>query len=157
MESKHIQRVTFAELADAKAIMVMVAGDLEHKWSAYQTMKSLGVRNNSGAMAEARRDISDTIDLMITVASEFRRLHVDCPCSTTDEEIAEGIAELRRRETQLATETAEAGPVDTDPVHAIGDLQKFLGAVGLEVPEGFDRQDVPGLRYDGNDGTGLYL
>lgn len=159
MESKNIQRVTFAELADAKAVMVMVAGDLESKWGAYQTLKSIGMRPNSGAMTEARRDITETIGLMLAVAGEFRRLHVDCPCSTTDEEIETGITELRERLAQVTQETADAGPVDTDPGHAIDDLQKFLGMVGIpDVPEGFDRSQLPGMRYgELSDGTGTYL
>jgi hypothetical protein len=155
MESTNIQRVMFAELADAKAIMVMVATDLEQKWGAYQTLKSIGMRPNSGAMTEARRDITETIGLMIAVASEFRRLHVDCPCSTTDEEIETGITDLRERLAQIGQETADAGPVDTDPGHAIDDLQKFLGVVGVQVPEGFDRREIPGMAT--GDGTGFYF
>src|SRR3546814_11036878 len=85
----------------------------------------------------------------------FRRLHVDCPCSTTDEEIETGITELRERLAQIGQETAEAGPVDTDPGHAIDDLQKFLGVVGVQVPEGFDRREIPGMST--GDGTGFYF
>lgn len=158
MESKNIQRVTFAELADAKAVMMMVATDLEQKWGAYQTLKSIGMRPNSGALTEARRDITETIGLMLAVAGEFRRLHVDCPCSTTDEEIETGINDLRERLAQITQETADAGPVDTDPGHAIDDLQKFLGVVGVQVPEGYDRSQIPGMRYgELSDGTGTYL
>lgn len=155
MESKNIQRVMFAELADAKAVMVMVSTDLEQKWGAYSTLKSIGMRPNSGAMTEARRDITETIGLLMAVALEFQRLHVDCPCSTTDEEIETGITELRERLAQIERETADAGPVDTDPGHAVDDLQKFLGVVGVQVPEGFDRREIPGMATD--DGTGFYF
>lgn len=156
MESKNIQRVTFAELSDAKSVMVLVQADIEHKWSAYRTMVSMGVRPNSGAMAEARKDIVETLQLMLAVTDEFQRLHTDCPCPTTNEEIEEGKSRLREALDRVNQEAAEAGPVDNDPAHAIEDLQKFLGATGFPVPEGFDRMDVPGLST-GNDGTGMYL
>ena len=155
MESKNIQRVTFAELSDAKSMMVLVQADIEHKWSAYRTMVSLGVRPNSGAMAEARKDITETLGLLLAVTDEFQRLHVDCPCPTTNEEIEAGKIELRKALDKVNREAEEAGPVDNDPVHAIEDLQKFLGATGFPVPEGYDRQEIPGMAY--GDGTGLYL
>lgn len=155
MESKNIQRVTFAELADAKAVMVMVSNDLEHKWGTYTTLKGIGMRPNSGAMTEARRDISETIGLLMAVALEFQRLHVNCPCPATAEEIETGIIELRERMAQIESETAAAGPVDTDPGHAIDDLQRFLGVVGVQVPEGYDRSEIPGMST--GEGTGFYF
>ena len=68
---------------------------------------------------------------------------------------ATGITELRERLAQIGQETADAGPVDTDPGHAVDDLQKFLGVVGVQVPEGFDRREIPGMAT--GDGTGFYF
>lgn len=156
MESKHIQRVTFAELADAKTVMVMVADSAEHKWGAYRMLVQMGMRPNSGAMVEARRDIAETLGLLIAVSEEFRRLHVDCDCPTTDAEIEQGTAELRERLAGIEREQAAAGPVDTNPAHAADDLRKFLGiTTGVQVPEGFDRSEIPGL--SSGEGTGFYF
>jgi hypothetical protein len=154
MESKNI-RVTFAELADVKAVMVLVSADLDTKWRAYTTLRSLGMRANSAAMAEARRDVSATAELLLVVTAEFRRLHTDCPCPTTDAEIAEGMESVEQLLSEVREHEAEAGPVDTDPGHAAEDLVKFLGATGIQVPEGYDRSEIPGLSY--GDGTGMYL
>lgn len=155
MESKNIQRVTFAELADVKLFLVLIADNAESKWSAYKQMSALGMRPNSGAMTEARRDITETLGLYIAVTEEFRRLHVGCECPTTNEEIEDGIKELKSKLAEIEKETADAGPVDTDPGHAIADLRTFLGAVGMQVPEGFDRKEIPGMST--GDGTGFYF
>jgi hypothetical protein len=156
MESKHIQRVTFAELADAKSVMVLVSNDFNQKGRAYEMMRAIGVRPNSGAMAEARRDVTAPGELLLAVTAEFRRLHVDCPCSTTDDEIREGEESIKVKLQEIKAEADKAGPTDDNPEHAAEDLLKFLGATGIPVPEGFDASQLPGLS-SGNEGTGMYL
>lgn len=160
MESKNIQRVVFAELADAKSVMVLVSSDFGHKLHAYQQMKSLGMRPNSAAMTEARRDTTETGELLIAVAAEFKRLHVDCDCGTTPEEISQGIADVVKFVAEIKADTEAAGPVDNNPAHAIEDLETFLNAVGAPVPPdvfGGSAPDVRNARYGDGDGTGLYL
>lgn len=157
MESKNIARVTFTLLVDVKAVMVMVAGRLDEMLRAYRMMSGIGVRANSPAMAEARKDVTNTLRLAIAVGEEFRRLHVDCECATTDAEIDEGNAIMRKILAEVQRDTVAAGPIDRDPEHAVDDLQKFLGVAGFDVPEGFDRMQIPGMSVDPNEGTGLYL
>jgi len=159
MESKNIQRVTFAELADTKLVLVLLSADADQKYRAYRMLVQMGQRLNSAAMAEARRDNIATLELLLSVATEFRRLHVDCPCSTTPEEVEEGIKQIRERLDSVKADDASAGPIDTDPNHAAEDLVNFLSATGMEIPEGFDPRSLPGLRAgnDPYDGTGLYL
>lgn len=159
MKSKYIQRVVFVDLADAKSVMVLVSSDFGHKLHAYQQLKSLGMRPNSAAMTEARRDTTETGLLLIAVAAEFKRLHVDCDCGTTDEEISQGIADVVKFVAEIEADTDAAGPVDTNPAHAVEDLQTFLGAVGAAIPPGMfgDAPDTRNARYGDGDGTGLYL
>lgn len=154
MESKNI-RVTFSNLEDVKLVMVLVSSDADQKYRAYKMLQQIGTRPNSASMAEARRDNIATLELLLSIGEEFERLHVDCPCPTTPEEVSQGLVQLRERIAEIKADDATAGPVDTDPVHAQEDLLKFLGATGIPVPEGFDRQEIPGLSY-GN-GTGMYL
>lgn len=161
MESKNIQRVVFAELADAKAVMVLVSTDFGHKLSAYNQIKSMGVRLNSAGLAEARRDITETGELLIGVAAEFKRLHGSCDCGTTDDEISQGIADVVKFVAEIKEDTELAGPTDKNPEHAAQDLSKFLDAVGFRgVALPFDASDLPDTRNasGGNEpGTGLYL
>ena len=166
MESKYIQRVTFAELSDAKSVMMLVQEHVETQWAAYQAMGSLGLRPNAAAFAEARKDIMKSISFLIEVMGEFQRLHVDCTCPVTHQEIEAGKQHLAEALERVHQEEQQAGPVDTDPAHAMADLRMFLGAVGMPVPEGYDRMDIPPstgrngvfeLSDDDSKGTGLYL
>ncbi len=159
MESKNIQRVTFAELSDAKAVMIVLSTDFGHKVHAYRMIKSTGVRLNSAGLVEARRDIIETGELLIGVSAEFKRLHVSCPCPTTNDEISQLIADVVGMVADIKGDAEKAGPTDRNPQHAAEDLVKFLGVSGFELPEGFDPSTIVGLS-DGNGdqpGTGLYL
>ncbi len=161
MESKNI-RVTFSHLEDVKLVMVLVSSDADQKYRAYSLLKSMGHRPNSAAMAEARRDNIATLELLLSIGEEFKRLHVDCPCPTTPEEVDQGLTQLRERIEDIKADDASAGPVDNDPQHAMSDLRQFLSDVGLPFPtdDELTGGQLPGTRnarFDGNDGTGLYL
>ncbi len=160
MGSKNIQRVVFAELADAKAVMVLVSTDFGHKLRAYDMIKATGVRLNSAGLVEARRDIIETGELLIAVSAEFRRLHTSCECPTTDEEINQGIADVVKFVADIKADDKAAGPVDKNPAHAAEDLRKFLTASGIGGSFPGDASGlIMGLSTGNpeNDGTGLYL
>lgn len=161
MESKNI-RVTFSHLEDVKLVLVLVSSDADQKYRAYSMLKDMGQRPNSAAMAEARRDNIATLELLLSIAEEFKRLHVDCPCPTTPEEVDQGLTQLRERIEEIKADDASAGPVDNNPQHAMSDLRQFLSDVGLSFPtdDELTGGQIPGTRnarFDGNDGTGLYL
>jgi hypothetical protein len=160
MESKNIARVTFAELDDVKSVMVLVSGELNDKGRAYSLMNASGIRKNSAAMVEARRDILATGELLLSILDEYRRLHVTCECPVTDEQIAQGQEEIRGNLNKVREDAANCGPVDESPEHAAEDLIKMLGASGVQLPPGFDPSALlPGLSTGNGDesGTGLYL
>lgn len=162
MESKNIQRVVISKLADAKILMHVMSSRLEDQWEAYGMMLSFGISPNAAALDLARNDVAATLELTIAVGEEFNRLHVNCECPTTAEEVTAGLAMLREKLEEVREAARVAGPVNTDPAAAVADLRSFLGATGFPVPEGYDRQDGPqdlkGLNYGGDQpGTGLYL
>lgn len=159
MESKHIQRVTFSILEDVRLVLILVSSEADMKYRAYKQMQSLGIRPNSGGMAEARRDNIATLELLLSISEEFQRLHVDCPCPTTPEEVDQALTRIRERIAEIKADDSSAGPTDTDPGHTIEDLRQFLSDVGFPVPDELsgDLPDVRNARFDGNDGTGLYL
>ena len=165
MESKNL-RVTFTNLEDCKVFLTYATADVENKWGAYQVLTSLGLRANSAAMGEARSDILNTLELLLDISIEFERLHVDCPCSITQEEVSNNIRVVREKIEMIRREMAEVGPVNTDPQAAAEDLRNFLTkARGIlppgMIPPGMDASGmVPGLSTGENGdapGTGLYL
>jgi F420-0:gamma-glutamyl ligase len=168
MESKNIHRVTFAELADARLVMTLVSSHADMLVRSAAHMKSIGIADNSPAMAEARKDCRSVAELIIACIDEFSRLHVECDCTVTDEQIRETRRGFVEMIAGIDAETAAAGPINRDPVRAVEELNRALKSfTGAEyetssgLAETLSNLDLTvknvDLPADGNGVTGFYL
>jgi hypothetical protein len=165
MESKNITaedefstpRVTFRDLDDVKNIMIFAVDDLEDCRKAAAMLASLGTPINARPMFEARKDARRKATFVISVYQEFKRLHVNCDCSVTDDQIDQAITDMRQMVREIDDSENQAiamGPVDMDPIAMLGSI---LGRVP-GMPDGGQSTDGPvsGVR-DASAGTGMYL
>lgn len=164
MESTHIQaRFTFRDLADVKAFMELLAESLGSKQRAAGALVQMGMASNSATMTEARRDTRATVEQLIDVYREFKRLHpIQCKeaeCKVTDAMVDEAISDLAdlREEIDKSQREADALP----PITRTEELSSMLGTLGDIFGQPFSGPatigDVPPETRDASTGTGMYL
>lgn len=168
MESTHIQaRFTFRDIADVKVFLELLAESLSGKQRAAAMLTQMGMATNSAAMNEARRDTWNTVQQLIDVYQEFKRLHpIQCKedsCTVNDAMIDDAINALNDLLSEIEMSQAEAdamGPQTADEMRS--GLDSILGSLGDIFGQPFSGPatiggDVPPETRDASTGTGMYL
>lgn len=95
MGTDNERRITFANLADVKAMISVLIDGFEATVKEAGMIARMGTPANSPESTEARQRGREYAELLIATYEEFNRLHVDCECPMTEDDVTRTIEQLR--------------------------------------------------------------
>lgn len=169
-------RITFANLDDVKTMISVLIGGFEATVKAAGMLARMGTPANSPESMQARQAGRDYAKLLIATYEEFNRLHVDCGCPMTEDDVTRAIAQLREiltdidRDDEMAANTPPYVNKE-NPLAALFNRLSDESGGGMQVAKIGSAEDVkaffeslggaesPETREGkfGTDGTGMYL
>ncbi len=154
MGTDNERRITFANLDDVKTMISVLIDGFEATVKAAGMLARMGTPANSPESMQARQAGRDYAELLIATYEEFNRLHVDCGCPMTEDDVTRAIAQLR--EILLAAlfnrlSDESGGGMQVAKIGSAEDVKAFFESLGgAESPETREGKF-------GTDGTGMYL
>jgi hypothetical protein len=163
------RRIEFRDLADVKTMISVLIDGFEATVKAAETIARMGVPANSPESTEARERGREYAELLIATYEEFNRLHVDCECPMTEDDVTRAISQLREILADIAKDDERAAGMPAysggNPLEALmARLAGSDGAAGIQMVTPDQLMGMIGGKPDGThdakfgtDGTGMYL